>query len=136
MHFFFQFYTEFQDSRFTVPEINAFLHFTQKFKMAAINGGKAILCNVATTLCRYPVGQNFHRNRSISHRFQDKCIFVFYAKIQDGCQKWRKSNFLGKVTSRLCMYSAGKKFRQNRSISHHFQDKCAFAFYAKIQLGH
>ena len=26
--------------------------------------------------------------------------------------------FLGKVTSKLCIYPAGKKFRRNRSISH------------------
>ena len=28
-----------------------------------------------------------------------------------------------------------KKNHQNRSISHHFQDKCAFAFYTKIPDG-
>ena len=27
----------------TIPKINAFLHFTQKFKIAAKNGGKTIL---------------------------------------------------------------------------------------------
>ena len=32
-------------------------------------------------------------NHSISHRFQDKCIFVFYAEIQDGCKKWQEKNF-------------------------------------------
>ena len=29
------------------------------------------------------MGQKFHPNRSISHSFRDKCIFAFYAEIQD-----------------------------------------------------
>ena len=40
--------------------------------------------------------------------------------------------FLGKVSSRLCRYSLGQKFRQNGSISHPFRDKCVFVFYAEI----
>ena len=108
----------------TVIETNEFLHFMQKFKMVAKNGGKTIalylaplskqmsfciLCRnsrwlpkmagkqfwgkVASTLYRYPVGQKFCRNHSISYCFRDKCVFAFYAVIQDGCQ-WE--NDLGK----------------------------------------
>ena len=51
-----------------------FFNLTQKFKMAAKNVGKAIFVKCC-------------QNRSISHRFQDKCVFAFYAEIQDGCQK-------------------------------------------------
>ena len=40
--------------------------------------------------------------------------------------------FLGKVVSRLYWYTGGKKFQQNRTILHHFRDKCVFAFYAEI----
>ena len=117
---------------------------------------------------------NFHQNRSISNRFQDKYVFALYAEIQDckmspvhsadtlqihnfveialsctvseinalyteiqdGCQKWRESDFLRKVASRLRRYPVGPNFRRNRSISHHFQDKCAFVFYIEIQDGH
>ena len=32
----------------------------------------------------------------ISNHFQDKCVFVFYAKFLDGCQKWRESDFCEK----------------------------------------
>ena len=49
--------------------------------------GKRFLGKLASTLCSYPVGQKFCQNRSISHRYQDKCVFVFYAEIQDGRQK-------------------------------------------------
>ena len=42
----------------TVSEINALLRFTQKFKMAAISGGKAIFWRkVASRLCTYPAAQ-------------------------------------------------------------------------------
>ena len=39
-----------------------------------------------------PGSQKFRRNRSILHRFRDKCAFAFYAEIQDGYQKWRESD--------------------------------------------
>ena len=55
-----------------ISEINAFLHFTQKFKMAAKSGGKRFLGKVASTICRYPVGHKFCRNHCISLRFRDK----------------------------------------------------------------
>ena len=42
-----------------VSEINALSRSTQKFKMAAKNGGKTILGKVFNRLCRYPVGQKF-----------------------------------------------------------------------------
>ena len=41
-------------------------------------------------------GQKFRRNCSISHRFRDKCIYMFYTEIQDGCQKLRENNILAK----------------------------------------
>ena len=59
-----------------------FLPFTQKFKMAAKMAGKQFLGNVgvhsADTLCV----KNFV-----------EWVFVFYAEIQDGRQKWRENNF-------------------------------------------
>ena len=33
---------------------------------------------------------------SLSHRFRDKCAFALYTEIQDGCQKWRESDFCEK----------------------------------------
>ena len=55
--------------------------------------GKQFLDTFASSLCRNPVCQKFRRNRSISHRYQDKCVFAFYAEIQDGCQKLRENDF-------------------------------------------
>ena len=51
-----------------------------------------IFWKITSTLCRYPVGQKFCRNRSILLRFQDKRLIVFNAEIQDGCQKWQENN--------------------------------------------
>ena len=83
---------------------------------------------------RYLVGQKFRRNCSISLCFRDKRVFVFYAEIQDGCQKWRENDVLEKspVDSR---YLVGQKFRRNCSISLCFRDKHVFVFYAEIQDG-
>ena len=81
----------------SVSKINAFLHFMQKFKMAAKSGGKRFLGKVTSRLCRYPVGQKFRRNHSISIRFRDKHFFAFYAEIQDGRQKWRETNYWKKL---------------------------------------
>ena len=44
---------------------------------------------------------------------------MFYAKIQDGCQKWRKNDFLGKSLVD-CIHPTDQKFPQNRSISHRY----------------
>ena len=66
----------------SVSEINAFLHFTQKLRLAANSGQK-----VASRPCIYPVGQIFCQNCSLLLRFQDKCIFAVYAEIHDGPQK-------------------------------------------------
>ena len=41
---------------------------------------------------KYHGGRKFHRNCSISHHFGDKCVFAFYAEIQDGRQKWQENN--------------------------------------------
>ena len=73
-----------------VPDINVFLRFNQKFKMATKNGRKMISGknHQLTLLLPCLVGQKFRPNRCISHRFPDKCIFTFYTEIQDGCQKW------------------------------------------------
>ena len=74
-------------------DINGFLRLTQKLKMASKSGRKTIFRKIASRPCRYPVGQKFRQNCSISLRFQDKRVFVFNAEIQDGCQKWQENNF-------------------------------------------
>ena len=99
----------------------------QKFKKAAKSGRKM------NRLCRYPAGQKFCRNPSISLRFQDKQVFVFSAEIQDGRQKFPGKSFSVKLASRLATYPAGQKFHQNHSISLCFRDKRVFAFNAEIK---
>ena len=47
--------------------------------------------------CRYHKGQKFRQNRSILHRFRDKCVFAFYAETQDGHQKWREDELWEKL---------------------------------------
>ena len=59
--------------------------------------GKQFLRKVASRLLKYPVGQKFRRNRSISLRFRDKHIFAFKEEIQDGRQKWRENDFWEKT---------------------------------------
>ena len=39
-----------------------------------------------------------------------RCVFAFYAEIQDGRQKWQENNFWEKVASRPCRYAVGPKF--------------------------
>ena len=77
----------------TFSEIYAFLHFMQIFKMAAKMAGKRFLGKPASRISKYPMSKKICQNRSISHRFQDKYVFVFYTQIQDGCKKWRENNF-------------------------------------------
>ena len=74
-----------------VPKINAFLHFMQKFKMATKNGGKAIFVKCHKHTLQIPCGLKISsKSRTVSK------INAFYAKIQDGCQKWRDSDFCEK----------------------------------------
>ena len=66
-----------------IYEIQAFLCFAIFVKNVKIQNGrhfwrdKNFLKIRIDTLERYPVGQNFHRNPSILHGFQDISIFVF-----------------------------------------------------------
>ena len=95
--------------------------------------GKPFFRNVASTLCRYPAGQKFLQNRSISHRFQDKCVFAFYAKIQDGHQKWQESDFCEKSPVHSTDTLWVKTFIES-ALSHTVSK--INAFHAEIQDGH
>ena len=56
----------------TISEINAFLCFTQKFKMAAKNGGKTIFGKVASRLYIYPGGVKNFFQKLISRHLYNK----------------------------------------------------------------
>ena len=78
-------------------------------------------------------GQKFLRNCSILHPFRDKCIYVYYAEIQDGCQKWQENDFWKKSPVNSGDTLAIKKFNEialSRIVSE------INAFYAEIQDGH
>ena len=81
----------------TVSEINALLRFMQKFKMATKKWRESDFCKMSPVYSADTLWvQNFVRNCSISHCFQDKCASVLYAEIQDGCKKWWESDFCEK----------------------------------------
>ena len=54
----------------SVSEINTFLCFTQKFKMATKSDGKMSFLKTSSRLCRYAADQKFRRNHSSSLRFR------------------------------------------------------------------
>ena len=59
----------------TVSEMNALLRFMQKFKMAAKSGGKASFAKKSPVDSAYILwDKKFRQNRSITHRFRDKCF--------------------------------------------------------------
>ena len=68
------------------------------------------------TLQRYPVGEKFRQNRSISHGFRDISIFAKNSKIQNGHHFWRDKSFLKIGMATLERYPVGQKFCRNRSI--------------------
>ena len=82
----------------TVPEINAFLHFTEKFKMAAKNSGKTIFVKCCHYTLQIPCGSKLSSKLLYLAPFPRLYVFVFYTESQDGRPKWRKSNFGEKLS--------------------------------------
>ena len=76
--------------------------------------GKWFLMKSGGWLCIYPVRQTFCQPGSIYDHFRDKCVFEFYAEMQEGCQKCGKTIWPKKARS-LCIYPADKKFHWNSS---------------------
>ena len=99
--------------------------------MAAKNDGKLIFANVAGTLCRYPAVQSFGKI-ALSYSISEiNALLRFMQKYKMAAKSCQKAIFCKKSP----VEPAGPKFRRNRSILHHFQDKCVFAFYIEIQDG-
>ena len=92
----------------SVPEIDTFFWFTQKFKMAAKSGGKQFLPTLASRVCRYPASQKFRQNRSSSLCFRDKRVLRRYSR---WLPKVTGNQFGGKLVSKLCRYPLGQKFQ-------------------------
>ena len=90
----------------TVCQINVFCILRRNSRWPPKNGGKVTLAKFRQYTLQIPCGSKM-LSKSLSHRFQDECTFALYAEIQEGCQKWRESNFCEKVASRLCIYPVG-----------------------------
>ena len=66
---------------YTVSMINEFLHFKQKLKMAAKNGGKTIFGKVASSLFGYPGGKTFDQKSPYPTPFLRYLrFFIFISK--------------------------------------------------------
>ena len=72
------------------------MRLTQNFKMTAKIGVETILAKKVPDDGNTLGIKNFVKI-TILHRFQDKHAFVFYADIQDGCQKLRENSFWQKL---------------------------------------
>ena len=86
--------------KYKVSKTNAFLLFTEKFKIATKNAGKIIFLekNCQMTL-QMPWSKKFHRNCSILHRFRDKSFFLcFKQKFKMASKNSGKTNFWRKST--------------------------------------
>ena len=112
MYFFFSFL--YRKSRScTVPEINLFLHFTQKFKTAAKNGGKEIFVKCCQSTLQIPCGSKISSKSLYLTPFPIKMHFCVLRRNSRWPPHMAEKQFYGKVTNRLCIYSTGQKFRQN-----------------------
>ena len=97
----------------TVSEINAFLRFTKKFKMAAKNGGKTIFGEKSLDDSAVPWGSKISKPLCCTV----SKINAFYAEIRDGHHKWQKNNFGGKSPHYCVGYPSGQKFRRTHSLA-------------------
>ena len=82
----------------TVIEVTTFLPFAQKFKMAIKNGGKTIFGKICQQTLRRVCGSKISSKSLYLTRLSRYMRFcIFYAEIQDGCQKWWENNFWEKT---------------------------------------
>ena len=82
---------------------------------------------------RYPVGQKFCQNRSISLRFQNKLVFMFYAEIKDGRQMRRENEFGEKSPVEFADTTWVKSFVQITPSCSLSEINLFLRFYAEIQ---
>ena len=117
----------------SVSEINRFLRLTQKFKMAVKSGGKTIFAKKRQWTRQIPCGSKILLKSLYLTPISEINTLLCLRRNSRCPPKVAGKRFLQKVASRLCRYHAGQKFRRNRSISLHFQDKHVFALNAEIQ---
>ena len=83
----------------------------------------------------HPAGQKFARNRTICYGFRDIHTFSFSAKMQDGCQKWRKLKFFPFAYDTLVLPCGSKICSKSLYLLRFSRDIHTFSFSAKIQDG-
>ena len=106
-----------------------FYNFLEKFKMAAIfSRDKHFSKIVIVYLQRYPVGQKFHRNRSISHSL---CALQFLRKIRKFKMAtiFGETKISGKLGWLLCRNTLWALYLARFSRYKHF---CVLQFLRKI----
>ena len=124
-----------------VKEIEANLCFAIFGKNSKIQNGRHFwgwenfLKIVKSTFLRYPVGETFDEialSRTVKEIEANLCFAIFgkNSKIQNGRHFWGGEKFLKIAKSTLLRYPVGRKFRQNRSISHGLGDMSTFAFFS------
>ena len=117
-----------------VVEIQAFLCFVLLKKNWKIQNGrhfwhmKYLLKLGKASRHRYPVGQIFCRNRSISHGFRNTSIFVFciFEKksiVENGHHFWRMKYLLKLGKASLHRYPVGQKFAQIPLVNFYLMKK-------------
>ena len=106
-------------NRSSISEINEFLGFTQKFKMAAKNGGNNFWghspVNSTDTLWVKISPKSLYLGPF--PRYTRFCVLRRNSKWP---QKMEGKRFLEHVASRICRYPVDQIIRQNHSVSHRF----------------
>ena len=101
-----------------------FCHFWQKFKIAAILGRGNFFSKLQRVHSLDTLWVENFDEIALSHTVKEiegnLCFANFgkNSKIQNGRHFWGGKNFLKIEKSTFLRYPVGRKFRQNRSISH------------------
>ena len=82
----------------TVSEINAFLHFMQKFKMDAKNGGKRIIGKILPDDSANILGVKNFAEISLSHSVFEINVFLYFTKKLKIAANMASKRLLGKTT--------------------------------------
>ena len=99
-----------------VSQINVFCVSCRNSRWPPKNSREIDFCKMSTVDCADTLEvQNFVKIAL------SLTVSQINAEIQDSCQKWRESNFLRKVASRLCIYPGGQKVSKINALLHFTQ---------------
>ena len=118
-----------------VLKINAFLHFTQKFKMAAKNGGKEIFVKCRQYTLQIPCVTNFIKIAVSQTVSKINAFLRFPQKFKMAAKNCRKKIFVKSHQSTLQITCRSEIFSKSLYLER-FPRLMCFAFYTEIQNGH